>query len=85
VSTAIEEPANVVELAHYVIDEHPHLEPAYNAGIGQLLLVGQPGKPEPPAALREMLGCKQFEVQGQQVTGRDRWIALVNRADGGYR
>lgn len=84
-NSTVEQPANVVELAHYVIDEHPHLEPSYNAGIGQLLLVGQPGRPEPPVALREMLGCEQFEVQDQQATGRDRWIALVNNANGGYR
>jgi hypothetical protein len=81
-NSTVEEPANVVELAHYVIDDRPHLEPAYNAGIGQLLLVGQPGQAEPPVALREMLGCKQFEVQ---ATNRERWIALVNNANGGHR
>ena len=80
-STTVEQPTTVRELTRYVQDEHPSLDPSYHSSLDQLLVVGQPERPEPPAALREVLGSDQFEMQDQQVTGRAQWVAIVNAAD----
>jgi hypothetical protein len=49
-STAVEDPATVRELTRYVEHEYPRLSTSYNARREQLVVVGQPGKPEPPAS-----------------------------------
>lgn len=81
-SATFEEPTTVRALAQYVESEHPDLSPSYHGGLDQLLVVGQPGKPEPPTALREILGRGHFAIQDEQVTGRSRWVAIINPADG---
>jgi|AntDeeMetagen134_2_1112570.scaffolds.fasta_scaffold00268_2 hypothetical protein len=81
-STTVEDPTTVRELTRCVQDAHPNLDTSYDADLDQLLVVGQPGKPEPPAALREVLVTEHFEIQDQQATGRSRWVAIVNPADG---
>jgi hypothetical protein len=82
-STIVEDPATIRELTRYVEREHPRLRTSYNARREQLVVVGQPGKPEPPAALREILGSSRFAVQAQTVASRGRWLGVVNAADHG--
>ena len=52
-STAVEDPTAVRELTRYVEREYPRLSTSYNARCEQVVVVGQPDRPEPPAALRE--------------------------------
>jgi hypothetical protein len=82
-STTVEDPATIRELTRYVEREHPRLSTAYNARCEQLVVVGQPGKPEPSAALREILGSSGFEMAAQTVDSRGRWLGVVNAADHG--
>jgi hypothetical protein len=82
-STIVEDPATVRELTRYVEREHPRLRTSYNARREQLVVVGQPGQPEPPAALHEVLGSSGFEMQAQTVASRGRWLGVVNAADDG--
>ena len=86
-STTVEDPATIRELTQYVEHEHPGLSTSYNARSEQLVVVGRPGKPEPPAALREILGSSQFELRAQTVASRGRWLGVVNAGDndGGNR
>jgi hypothetical protein len=84
-SAAVEDPATIRELTRYVEHEHPRLSTSYNARREQLIVVGQRGKPEPPAALREIIGSNDFEVQAQTVASRGRWLGVVNATDGGQR
>lgn len=77
-----EDPTTIRELTRYIEREHPNLDPSYDSGLDQLLVVAQPGKPEPPAALRKVLATDHFEILDQQTTGRSRWVAIVNPADG---
>ena len=79
-AAGVEQPTTVRELTRYVENGHPNLDPSYDAGLDQLLIVGQPGRAEPPAALREVLATGHFEIQDEQVTGRTRWVAIVNPA-----
>ena len=80
-SSTFETPATVRELTRYVEREHPDLDTSFDARLDQLLVTGTPGRAEPPVALREILGSKHFEVQDEQVTGRKRWVAIVNFTD----
>jgi hypothetical protein len=82
-NATIEEPATVRELTRYVEREHPRLRTSYNARREQLVVVGQPGRPEPPAVLREILGSSDFEMGAQTVASRGRWLGVINAADGG--
>jgi hypothetical protein len=79
-SIAIEDSATVRELTRYVEHEYPALSTSYNARCEQLVVVGQPGQPEPPA-LREIVATNGFEVATQTVASRGRWIGVVNVAD----
>jgi hypothetical protein len=49
-STRVENPATIRDLTRYVEREHPCLRTSHNARREQLVVVGQPGKPEPPAS-----------------------------------
>ena len=80
-SSTFETPATVCELTRYVEHEYPGHDTSYNDRHGQLVVVGQPGKPEPPAALREIIGSNQFELRAQAVADRGRWVGVVNAAD----
>jgi hypothetical protein len=82
-SAAVEDPATIRELTRYVEHEHPRLNTSYNARREQLIVVGHPGKPEPPAALREIIGTSDFEMEAQTVVSRGRWIGVVNDGDDG--
>ena len=84
-SAAVEDPASIRELTRYVEHEHPRLSTSYNAHREQLIVVGQSGKPEPPAALRVIIASNGFEVQAQTVASRGRWLGVVNAADGDER
>lgn len=78
----VEDPATIRELTRYVEREHPRLRTSYNARCEQLVVVGQPGQPEPPAALREVLGKSEFELRARAVASRGRWVGVVNAGDG---
>jgi hypothetical protein len=85
-STTVEDPATVRELTRYVERKHPRHRTSYNDRCEQLVIVGQPDKPEPPATLREILGSSAFELRAHAVTSRARWLGVVNAAaDGGER
>jgi hypothetical protein len=84
-SAAVEDPATIRELTRYVEHEHPRLNTSYNARREQLIVVDQPGKPEPPAALRGIIASNDFEVQAQTVASRGRWLGVVNATDGDER
>jgi hypothetical protein len=80
-SSAVEDPATIRELTRYVEHEYPRLSTSYNAQCEQMVVVGQPGQPEPPAAFREVIASNGFEVATQTVASRGRWIGVVNTAD----
>ena len=82
-SSAVEDPATIRELTRYVEHEYPRLSTSYNARCEQVVVVGRPGQPEPPAALREIIASNGFEVATQTVASRGRWIGIVNAADNG--
>jgi hypothetical protein len=82
-SASVEEPANIRELTRYVEREHPRLRTLLNDQHEQLVVVGQPGHPEPPAALREVLGSSGFEMRAETADSRGRWLAVINTADDG--
>jgi hypothetical protein len=82
-STAVEDPTTVRELTRYVEREYPRLSTSYNARCEQVVVVSQPGRPEPPAALREIIASNGFEVATQTVASRGRWIGVVNPSDDG--
>lgn len=82
-SSAVEDPATVRELTRYVERECPRLSTSYNARCEQVVVVGRPGQPEPPAALREIIAANGFEVATQTVASRGRWIGVVNLPDDG--
>jgi hypothetical protein len=86
-SATVEDPASIRELTRYVEREHPRHRTSYNARREQLVIVGQPGKPEPPAALREIIASNDFELRAHAVAGRGRWVGVVNTEDndGGQR
>jgi hypothetical protein len=81
-SSAVEDPTTIRELTRYVEREYPRLSTSYNARCEQVV-VGRPGQPEPPAALREIIAGNGFEVATQTVASRGRWIGVVNAADDG--
>jgi hypothetical protein len=82
-STTVEDPATVRELTRYVEHEYPDLSTSYNGRCEQVVVVGRPGQPEPPAALREVIASNGFEVATQTVASRGRWIGVVNATDDG--
>jgi hypothetical protein len=82
-STAVEDPTTIRELTRYVEREYPRLSTSYNARCEQVVVVGQPGSPEPSAALREIIASNGFEVATQTVASRGRWIGVVNARDAG--
>jgi hypothetical protein len=82
-SSAVEDPTTIRELTRYVEREYPRLSTSYNARCEQVVVVGRPGRPEPPAALREIIASNGFEVATQTVASRGRWIGVVNAADDG--
>lgn len=82
-STAVEDPTTIRELTRYAEREYPRLSTSYNARCEQVVVVGQPGQPEPPAALREIIASNGFEVATQTVASRGRWIGVVHAADDG--
>jgi hypothetical protein len=82
-SSAVEDPATIRELTRYVEHEHPDLSTSYNARREQVVVVGRPGQPEPPAALREVIATNGFEVATQAVASRGRWIGVVNAKNAG--
>jgi hypothetical protein len=82
-SASVEEPAIIRELTRYVEREHPRLRTLLNDQHEQLVAVGQPGHPEPSAALREILGSSGFEMRAETADGRGRWLAVINAADDG--
>jgi hypothetical protein len=82
-STTVEHPMTIHELTRYVEHEHPRLRTSYNARHEQLVIVGQPGHPEPSAALREIIASSGFELRAQAVADRGRWLGVVNAADNG--
>jgi hypothetical protein len=82
-SSAVEDPTTVRELTRYVEHEHPDLSTSHNARCEQVVVVGQHGRPEPPAALREVIASNGFEVATQTVASRGRWIGVVNATDDG--
>ena len=80
-SAAVEDSATIHELTRYVEHEHRDLDTSYNARREQLVVVGQPGNPEPPAALREVIDSSDFELRAHGVASRGRWIGVVNAGD----
>jgi hypothetical protein len=76
-SSPVENPATVRELTRYVEHEHPALSTSYNARCEQVVVVGQPGRPEPPAALREVVTTNGFKMQAQTVASRGRWLGVI--------
>jgi hypothetical protein len=60
----------------------PRLRTLLNDQHEQLVVVGQPGHPEPEAALREVLGSSAFELRDDTADSRGRWIGVINAADG---
>jgi hypothetical protein len=82
-SSAVEDPTTIRELTRYVEHEYPDLSTSHNARCEQVVVVGQPGQPEPPAALREIIASNGFEVATQTVASRGRWIGVVNARDAG--
>ena len=82
-STTVEEPASIRKLTRYVEREHPDLRTSYNDRHEQVVIVGQPGYPEPSAALREIIASSGFELRAQAVADRRRWVGVVNAADHG--
>ncbi|WP_435078963.1 hypothetical protein [Halococcus sp. AFM35] len=82
-NSAVEDPATVRELTRCVEHEHPDLSASYNGRCEQVVVVGQPSSPEPPAALREIIASNGFEMATQTVASRGRWIGVVNARDDG--
>jgi hypothetical protein len=83
-STMVEDPTTIRELTRYVEREHPDLRTLLNDHHEQLVVVGQPGHPEPAAALREVLGSSGFEIQAETADSRGRWLSVVSgRGDEG--
>lgn len=82
-STTVEDATTIRELTRYVEREHPCLRTSYNARREQLVVVGQPGQPQPPAALREIIASGGFELRAHSVASRGRWVGVVNAADNG--
>jgi hypothetical protein len=80
-STMVEDSTTIRELTRYVEREHPDLKTLLNDRHEQLVVVGQPGHPEPSAALREVLGSGQFQMQAETTDSRGRWLGVVNAAD----
>jgi hypothetical protein len=76
-STMIDNPTTIRELTRYVEREHPDLRTLLNDQHEQLVVVGQPGHPEPSAALREVLGSSGFEMQAQTTDSRGRWLGVI--------
>ena len=76
-NATVEDPATVRELTRYVEHEYPRLSTSYNARCEQVVVVGRPGQPEPPAALREIIAASGFELQAQGVASRGRWLGVV--------
>lgn len=58
--------------------EHPRLRTVLNDHHEQLVVVGQSGHPEPPAALREILGSSDFECRPKQPIVAVARLALSN-------
>lgn len=82
-STTVENPATIYELTRYIEREHPQLKTSYNDRHEQVMIVGQPGKPEPPAALREIIGGERFEARTETVATRGRWIGVITGSENG--
>lgn len=82
-STTVANPTTIRELARYVEREHPDLSTSYNDQHKQLVVVGQPGHPEPSAALRETITSSGFEIGTQTVASRGRWLGVVTGPNGG--
>jgi hypothetical protein len=76
-SSAGEDPTTVRELTRYVEHEHPDLSTSHNARCEQVVVVGQHGRPEPPAALREVVASNGFEMTAQTVASRGRWLGVI--------
>jgi hypothetical protein len=76
-NATVEDPATVRELTRYVEHEHPDLSTSYNARCEQVVVVGHPGQPEPPAALREVIATNGFEMRAQTVASRGRWLGVI--------
>ena len=74
-------PATIHELTRYVEHEHRDLDTSYNAHHEQLVVVGQPGQPEPPATLREVICSSHFELRAETVASRGRWLGVVAAGD----
>lgn len=77
------QPTSIHELARYVEREHPRLRTLLNGQHEQLVVVGQPGHPEPPAALREIIGSSGFKLRDETADSRGRWLGVINAADDG--
>lgn len=69
--------ATISELAHYVETEHPKLRTLLNDRHRQLVIIGQPGHPEPPATFREAFGSSSFEIETETADDKGRWLAVV--------
>ncbi len=82
-SVTVEDPTTLRELLRYVEREHPDLSTSFDTRHSQLVVVGRPGQPEPPAALREILGSDRFELRAHAVADRSRWVGAINAADHG--
>jgi hypothetical protein len=82
-SASVEVPTSIRELTRYVEREHPQLRTSYNARCEQLVVVSQPGHPEPSAALREILASSDFEMGAQTVASRGRWLGVINASEDG--
>jgi uncharacterized protein YabE (DUF348 family) len=78
----VENPTTIRELTRYV-EHHTDLDTSYNARHEQVVVVGRPGNPESPAALREILGSDDFEMQAQTVASRGRWLGVINASEDG--
>jgi hypothetical protein len=82
-STMVEDPTTIRELTRYVEREHPDLRTSYNDRHEQLVVVGQPGHPEPSAALRETIASSGFEIEAQTVASCGRWLGVINASEDG--
>jgi hypothetical protein len=80
-NATVENPTTIRELTRYVEREHPRLRTLLNDQHEQLVAVEQPGHPEPPAALREILGSSGFELRARAVASRGRWLGVVTVGD----
>jgi hypothetical protein len=80
-SATVEDPTTIRELTRYVEREHPRLRTLLNDQYEQVVIVGQPGHPEPSAALREVLGSSSFEMQAETTDSRGRWLGVISAAD----